>query len=205
MSFTKTKIYNIAFSALLLAKEISNADTDESNEVKVLNTFWETALESTLQDLDLDSLSQPIPLELIEELTDGPWKYAYKFPTNCAFLRRIKSQFETDNRSTHISKRTGIHNGQKAIFTDEYQAVGDCIPKDVPLEAMNAMAGLALAYKLAMLSAPLIVGKGSKALRREIKEDYVVSKLEAQETDSLENFNYESDSQRSEFVEARLS
>ncbi len=205
MSFTKTEIYNLALSALLLGEEVSEIDTSTTNSVLVLNRFWDIALQATLQDLDLDSLSQPITLELIEKLENEPWTYVYKYPTNCAFLRRIESLFPTDNKSTHISKRTGIFNGQKAIYTDESEAVGECIPKDAPIEAFNAMAVLAVAYKLAFLSAPLLVGKGAKTLRKEIKEDYVIAKIEAQETDSLENFNYESESQRSELVEARLS
>lgn len=205
MSFTQTKIYNLTLSALLLAEEVIDIDTTKTNNVSVLNRFWDVALESTIQDLDLDGLSQPITLELLAELTDEPWDFVYKYPTNCAFLRRIQSLVPTDNKSTHISKRTGLYEGEKAIFTDEYQAVGECIPKSVPLEALSSMAGMAIAYKLAFLCAPLIVGKGAKGLKRELKEDYIIAKLEAQETDSLENFNYEPEWQRSEFVEARLS
>ena len=205
MSFTKVKIYNTALSALLISREITDVETNTSNDVKNLNIYWDIALESTLQDLDLDSTSQPITLELIEELTDEPWQYAYKYPAKCVFLRRLKSLVPTDTKSTHISKRTGQYNNQKAIFTDEYQAIAECIPKDVPLETLSAMAGLAVAYKLAFLAAPLVVGKGAKTLRKEIKQDYVIAKLEAQETDANENFVYETEWQRSEFVEARLS
>lgn len=206
MSFTKEEIYNLALSALLLSDEVIEISTSKSNNISVLNRFYNVAFQSTLQDLDLDCLSQPIPLELIEELTDDPvWQYVYKYPSNCAFLRRIESGFAVDRKSTHISKRTGLHNGQKAIFTNESQAVAECIPKDAPLEALSPMAAMAIAYKLALLSAPLMVGKGAKTLRKEINENYIIAKTEAQETDKLENFNYESDWQRSEFVEARLS
>lgn len=203
--FTKPKIFNLALSALLLAKEVSDTETDTSNEVRILNTHYDIALWSTIQDLDLDSLSMPITLELLVNLTNEPWNHVYKYPTNCAFLRRIKSLQITDNRYTHIAKRTGLYNDQKAIYTNEEEAVGECIPKSVPLDALSSMAGLAVSYKLAYLSAPLIVGKGAKTLRESILGAYVVAKSEAQETDSLENFNYESDHQRSEFVYERLS
>jgi hypothetical protein len=204
MSYSKAKIYNLSLQALLLAKEVVDPDTDKSNEVRVLNMHWDTALESTLKDLDLDSLSTPIELELIEELSEGPWKYVYKYPTNCAFLRRIKSCFVKDNRSTHISKRVAMHNGQKAIFTNEYEAVAECIPKNISLAAFESMAGMALAYRLAFLSAPLITGKGAKTLRKEIEEAYIIAKTEAQESDKAENFSYETDDVDSEFVAARL-
>jgi len=86
MSFSKTEIYNIALSALLLSKEVVEVETDKSNEVRALNTFYDIALSTTLQDLDLDSTSEPITLELLAELDDGVWTYVYKYPTRCAFL-----------------------------------------------------------------------------------------------------------------------
>ena len=205
MSFTKPKIYNLALSALLLSKEVSEIATDTSNDVRILNTHYEVAFWSTLQDLDLDGLSRDLPLELLATLVNEPWNYAYKYPDDCASLRRIKSLQVTDNKETHISKKTGIYNNQKAIFTDEVEAVVDCIPKSVPLAALSGMAGMAVAYRLAFLSAPLIVGKGSKTLRDGLEDAYIVAKGEAQELDSRENFNYEADSLRSEFVKVRLS
>lgn len=202
---TKAQIYNLALSALLLGKEVTEIETDKSNEVRVLNLHWDLAFNSTLQDLDLDSVVTPITLELIETLNDGgPWTYVYKYPANCIFLRRLVSGFETDNKNTHLSKKVGIYLGQKAIFTNESQAIGECVPKNLPLAALNPMATLAVAYSLAIMSAPLIVGKGAKTLKDSIKQDYVIAKAEAQEMDAAENYNYEEERLRSEFVDARL-
>lgn len=208
MSISQEQIYNLTLSALLLAKEVTTVSTDTSNEVRILNTHWDIAYESTLQDLDLDSLSTPVTLELIDNLTnnsDFRWDYVYKYPSKCVFLRRIESSAVTDTRSTHISKRTGIYKGQKAIFTNKVEAVGECITNDVPLTALTPMTAMAIAYNLASLSAPLIVGKGAARLRDTLQAAYIAFKFEAQEYDSRENFNYESDSQRSEWVEERLS
>lgn len=204
MSFTQTKIYNLALSSLLLAKEVTEISTDTSNEVRILNTHYDIALESTLADLDLDALVKTIPLELLANLTTGPWLYVYKYPNDCAKFRRLESQQITDNKLTHIAKRTGLYNDQKSIFTNEVEAIAECLPKSVPLAALGPMAGLALAYRLAFLSAPLIVGKGAKKLREQINDAYVIAKAEAQENDTNENFIYEDDSLRSEFVQARL-
>lgn len=204
--YTKAKIYNIALGALLLQRQVSNPDQDQSNECKVLNTHWDTAFRSTLEDLDLDSLSTQETLELLaEDPEDFPeWKYVYKYPTNCAFFRRIKSTVHTDDRSTHIAKKVGLYNGQKAIFTNEYEAVAEIIPHDLNLSTLSANVGLCVAYKLALLSAPLIVGKGAKALREDIQGRYVMAKGEAQEQDRRENFNYVDEEVESEFVRARL-
>lgn len=205
MSYTKAGIYNLTFSALLLGKEVTEISTDTSNEVRILNIHWDTAFESTLQDLDLDSLSDDLELELIDTLDQGPWTYVYKYPTNCIFFRRIKSCAAVDNSSTHISKKVGIYEGQRAIFTNVEGAIAEVIPKNVPLAALNPMAALAVAYKLALLSAPLLTGKGAKALKDDIRGEYLIAKGEAQEIDMRENFNYEADSVRSEFVRERLS
>lgn len=206
MIYTQEKIYELALSALLLSEEVTNVATNTTNRIKILNRFYDIALESTLQDLDLDSLSGPIILELVEELPEAhSWDYAYKYPTNCAFFRRLDSGYKVDNETTHIPKRTGMHDGQKTIFTNEAEAIAECIPKDISLAALSPMAGLAVAYMLAILASPAAVGKGAKTLRKEIKELYIVAKAEAQETDILENFNYESAASRSPLVRARLS
>lgn len=205
MSFTKTKIFNLACSALLLSRQISDTESDiVTNEVRVLNTFWEDALILTLQDLDLDSLSETITLELIEELSDGPWTYVYKYPTRCSFLRRIVSGAITDTNRTFINKRVALHNGQKVIFTDEYQASIECVTKDISLDTLSSPAAYAVAYKLALLANPLITGKGAKALKDDIYKSYTSALIDAQKLDKLENFSYDPVHLRSEFVASRL-
>lgn len=207
MATSKTKIYNLSFSILLLARQTVDADTDiNTNEVKALNTYWEDALTSSLQEMDLDSLSEPITLELLVELDGtGPWLYAYKYPSRCAFLRRIVSCSTTDTRDTFIDKRVQLYNGQKAIYTNEYQAVAECIPKDVSLDNLSPPATWAIAHKLAFLAAPLLTGKGAKALMESIFQKYQLFINDAQELDKLENYTYEPAYIASEYVRTRLS
>lgn len=202
--YSKEDIFNLALSALLLQRRVTNADTDQSNEVKVLRSVWEPALASALEDLDLDSLSSQIDLELIEEDPNRYWKYAYKYPTNCAKFRRLQSCAIKDNRDTQIPKRVGIHDGEKAIFTNLWQAVAEYIPKDVPLSAFSATAGIVLAYKLAILSAPLVTGKGAKDLIAKLTDNYKIFKAEAQEQDRDENHRFEDPVMESDMVRARF-
>jgi hypothetical protein len=202
---TKVQIYNLALSALLLTKEIEEIDTDTSNEVRILNLHWNLAFESTMQDLNLNSIKSKIPLELIEELDDTyNWTYAYRYPSNCIFLKRLVSCARVDSIRTAIDKEIGEYEGEKAVFTDEVEAVAECITNNFPITMLNPMAALAVAYKLAMLSAPLITGKGARALKESLKLDYVMAKSDAQETDHYENQNFEHESVRSEFVAARM-
>lgn len=204
--YTKAKIFNLALGALLLTKKIADTDTDTSIENQTLNIHYETAFNATIQDMDLDATATQKPLELITTDPNLLWKFAYKYPSNCSFLRRIQSCVLKDNRTTQITRRVTNHNGQKAIFTNEEQAIAEFVPTDLSLNILSASAGLAIAYKLAILSSPLIVsGKGAAPLRKEIQGMYTLAKMEAQEHDRLENANFDSDVITSEFVEARIS
>lgn len=203
--YSKEDIYNLALGALLLERRVIDSATEKSNEVQVLNTHYDTALRSTLQDMDLDSTSTEVTLELIEADPTTMWLYSYRYPVNCAFFRRIVSSVVKDNRSTQISKRILIDNSIKVIYTNEQDACAEIIPYDFPLVYLSAPAGLAVAYKLAMLAAPLNTGKGARKLREDINLMFVAAKADAQELDRRENFNWETDDEESELVEARLS
>lgn len=203
--YTKAKIFNLALGALLLTKRISDTDTDTSVENLTLNVHYDTAFRTTIEDLDLDSLSVQSTLELIEEDPNDLWLFAYKYPANCSLLRRIQSEVTKDTRNTQIQRRIITHNGVKAIFTNQEDAILEYIPHDLTLNLLSSNAGLAVAYKLAILAAPLISGKGAGPLRKEIQSLYLLAKTKAQEHDRLENASYDEDSIMSEFVEERLS
>jgi len=202
--YSKAQLFNLALNALLLQRRIINPDTDQSNEAKVLNTNFDVAFRATLQDLNLDSLSSQVKLELLCKNPNKLWAFAYKYPSNCAFFRRIQSDVLMDNRDTFIAKRVAIHNGQKVIFTNQEEAIAEFIPFDVPLSALSAVAGLCVATRLAILSSPLVTGKGSRDLLPRLEQQYVLLKAEAQRQDQLENYNYVPDHIQSEWYNARI-
>ncbi len=213
--YTKAQIFNLALGALLLQRQIIDTESDKSNEAAVLRTHYDVAFRSCLQEMDLDSTSADIALELMVTNPDDPgppptlpyseWKYIYKHPDKCLFFRRIRSSVVMDNRTTRIPLRIAMYNGVKAIMTNERYAIGEFIPTDVTLSSLIAPAGMAVAYRLAILSAPLVTGKGAEKLRQELAQRYVMAKAEAQEQDHRENFNFQDDAVMSEFVEARYS
>ena len=207
MALSKVKIYNLTLGALLLQRRVSDPDTDQSNEVKVLNTHWEMALDATLEDCDLDATSTEAALALVETDPNDDWTFAYTYPANCVFFRKIKSLSGSapDNKTTHIPKQIKLFEGVKVIFTDEVEAVGEYIDRTAPISSFSSFLGLAIAYRLAMLSAPLVVGKGAKALMDSIEKKYAIAKAEAQEHDARENHNFIADYIESEFVETRTS
>lgn len=202
---TKAGIFNLSLGLLLLSRQITNPDTDKSNEAKVLITHWDVALAATLEDLDLDGTSTQKTLELIEEDPNDLWSYSYQYPSDCVFLRRIQSLVDIDNRKTQIRRRVTIKDGKKCIFTNEIDAVIEYISKDVPIASLSATAGLAVATRLAILSAPLVTGKGSKSLKDSLEKAYIITKAEAQDHDRRENMNFEDPTTESDWVDERMS
>ena len=205
MQYTKEKIFNLALNALLLSRQITNADTDKGNEVTILRNNYEIAFNATLEDMDLDSTSSQVTLELHAEKPNHLWDYAYKYPSDCAFLRRIQSCVEIDDRYTHIPKRVAMIASQKVILTNETAAVAEYISNLVSIASLSATAGMCVALRLAILSAPLITGKGAKTLIESLETRYKSTRAEAQEQDARENFNFTDERQMSEFVKERTS
>lgn len=205
MSGSREQIFNLAAQALLLQRQFINADTDTSNEAKVFRSLYDTALHTTLQDLNLDSTMDQVTLELLEEEPNDLWLYAYAYPADCVFFRRLQSLQRRDNRYSHIPKQVRMHEGRKCIFTNEEDAIAEYINEDIELSYLSPTVILAISLRLASLSASLIVGKGSKDLAESIDKKYLVVKMEAQEQDRLENENFEDEVTESEFVAERTS
>jgi len=205
VAYSKVKIFNLALSALNLTREISDAEGDNSNEARVLRLNYDIAFAATMEDLDLDGISSQKDLELIEEDPNELWGYSYKYPTDCVYLRRIQSCAVTDDRSTFIKRRVAVIDGQKVILTNEYMAIAEYISSDIPLSALSSNAGLCVAYRLAMLAAPLITGKSANTLKKDIKVQYDLFAGDAKEHDHLENQNFEEPEVMSEFVRERIS
>jgi len=207
--YSKAEIFSLTLSMLLLEKEISNPETDTSREARTLRKFYNLALKQVLADLNLDGTASDIPLELLYSFTypnnHDHWQFAYKYPSKCAFFRRVVSGVVKDNRYTKIDHAVKMYLGQKVIFTTEEAARGEYIPNDVNLDSLNAFGGMALAARLGTLCSTLVVGKGAAALRKELAQSYVLYKAEAQEQDKLENEMLEDPWTESEFVAVRTS
>lgn len=203
--YSKADIFNLALGALLLQRQITDADADMSSEARTLRLHYQIALKQTIQDLDLNSTSSAKTLELVAQNPNPLWKFAYKYPVECAFFRRIRSCVRKDSRLTRIEHETGALNGIKVIYTDQENAIGEYIAHDLNLGLLNASAGMALAYKLAILSSALVVGKGAQKIRQECFEFYKLYKADAQRQDQLEGDTFQDPIVNSEFVQFRMS
>ena len=198
-------MFNLALAALSLQKRISNADTDTSTEALTLNVYWDIAFETALKEMDLDSTSTSKALELIETNPNTYWRFAYSYPSDCIFLRRIKSTQLTDDAESKIDLRVEVYEGVKAIMTDQNAAEIEYISKDIPLSILTPEAAYFIALRLAKLAIPLVAGTNKKDVQASLDEAYTMALLNAQRVDSMESSIYQPEYAKSGLVKARLS
>lgn len=206
--YSKTQIFNLALSALFLQKTVSDSETDTSKEATILRSHWDAAWNIGLQELDTDSIAVTESLELLAEAPDSNWDYVYKYPNNCAFLRRIVPELGgqvTDDTIDAIDRKISRYSGNKAIFTNEINAKAEYIPNDISPDDLNAEEALFIAYKLARLCLPLIIGKDSDNVAKLLESRYEQAHLDARAKSAKETSIYQEEWQRSEFVKHRLS
>lgn len=206
--YDKTGIFNLALSALFLQKKLSDSETDMSKEALILRSHWDAAWNIGLQELDTDSIAVTVALELLATAPDTNWDYVYKYPNNCAYFRRIVPLMGgevTDDTMSTIDRKIGRYLTNKAIFTNESEAKGEYIPNDLTPENLNAEEALFIAYKLARLCLPLIIGKDSDNVAKLLEARYEQAHLDARAKSARETNIYQPEWQRSEFVKHRLS
>lgn len=203
--YSKADIFNLALGALLLQRQITDAESDMSSEARTLRLHYPIALKQTIQDLDLNSTASAKALELVTTNPNTLWDFAYKYPAECAFFRRIRSCERKDSRFTRIQHEVGAREGIKVIYTDQENAIGEFISHNLNLGLLNASAGMALAYRLALLSSALVVGKGAQKIRQECLDFYKLYKADAQRQDQLESDTFQDPIVNSEFVQFRMS
>lgn len=203
--YNKTDIFNLALSALYLQKRIADSETDVSNETKVMQLHWKAAYYGALTDLDLDHAAKIAALALVQEDPDDFWDYAYSYPTDCVFIRRIISRNITDDTENFIDRKVGTYNGEKVIFTNESQAKLEYISSDVLPQDLSVEAAMYVAYKLASLSLPLIVGKDSEQTYKLLEVKKAQAYADAKAKDAKETNIYQAEWYRSEFAKTRLS
>lgn len=221
---TKADIFNLALQTLLLNQQIINPESDKSNAAKALQSNWNIALRSALADMNLTSTATRVNLELLAKHPVHHWPFAWKYPSNCAFFRRIIGHEEVDDKDSYIPRLVTIWNGKKVIFSKHKHRrdegdfnpnpgvdgnpppfVAEYIQTDFPLQTLQADAAVCVAHRLALLCTSLIVGKGAATLMTKIENSYKTHKALAQSVDRQESFNFETEATMSEFVRERLS
>ena len=180
MSFSKTKIFNIALSNLGVSAPIQNSI--ENNPTAILmNNYYELARDTVLEAHEWSFATAYKELSISEENAPegSKWAYNFTFPNDCIAPRAI---IDLADRKEKKYEPATDSSGQKIILTN-------CNPcmlrytRRVTTETFFTAAFVnALGFYLAYLSAQVIVGSGNK--KNTNLQDYQLAIRQAIVTDA---------------------
>jgi hypothetical protein len=160
---SETAIANLALGHLGISQEISNIDTDRSEEGLTVKRFFTTARDMAFRDLRCPFLTQFASLSLVEENPNSEWGFSYRYPSNCLFFRRILSGFRNDTRETRVPYKIASDSVGRLIYTDKALAECEYTRSGASLMLWPDDFILATSYLLASLIAPRLTrGDGVK-------------------------------------------
>jgi|SRR6185312_2525774 len=102
---SKTDIANLALSHIGVANDISNLDSEKSNEARACNRFYDQARRQTLRDFPWPFAKRMATLALVTDYTVSDtmeWDYAYRYPSDCVLVRRISNETPVDTACSEI-------------------------------------------------------------------------------------------------------
>lgn len=167
---SSTEIANLALSHLGSGKEISNLETERSDEASAMRRYYSIALSTALKDYPYSFCNVIETLALVEESPNDEWAYSYRYPTDCLKPIRILSGFRNDSRQTRIPYKIGKDASGKLIYTDQSEAELEYTQRVTDPSKFPDDFIMALSFLIAALAAPRICGEdpyklGDRALK----------------------------------------
>jgi hypothetical protein len=201
MSYTKTKICNLAISHLGSSKTIANYETERSSEANVCREYFDIAVDEVLQGFHWPFATKIAALALIEEDPNSEWGYSYAYPVDCMNIRRILSGSRDDSKDTEVKFKIYGNDTAKVVYTDKEDAEAEYTVQITDPARWSADFAMAMSFLLAAYIAARITGgdpfkKGAQAYQM------FLAKMPKAEARSANEQKYERDP-ASEFERAR--
>lgn len=85
---SKIEICNMALGNAGISKSIASID-EASNEARACKTYYDQAIKEVLRALPWPFATGFVQLALVEEQPNANWYYSYRYPSDCAAVRRV--------------------------------------------------------------------------------------------------------------------
>ncbi|MCB1712603.1 MAG: hypothetical protein KDH96_09080 [Candidatus Riesia sp.] len=151
---SKTEISNIALSHLGIGKEISNLDTERSDEANACRRFYTICKETVLRDHDWPFAKKNILLSLIEENPTSEWAYSYTYPPDCLMIRKILSGIRTDTRQSRVEFQIAYGDSSAIVLCDLDEAEAQYTVNVSDSNRFPSDFVMCMSHKLAAMIAP---------------------------------------------------
>lgn len=179
MSFSKTKIFNIALSNLGVSAPLQNS-IEESPYAIQIDNFYELARDTVLEAHDWSFANAFKELSVAEESSPvGTWQYAMICPNDCVSPRAIIDP--ADNKEKKFEPVIDTY-GTKVLLTNCNPCILRYTKKITNETLFTASFVRVLAFYLAYLSAQVVTGSANK--KNTNLQDYQIAIREAIVTDA---------------------
>jgi hypothetical protein len=150
---SQTEICNLALSHIGSAKEITNIETERSQEALACRRYYTIARDMVLRDFEWPFATRLVALGLVESDPNDEWRYSYRYPTDCLFFRRILSGVRNERPDQRIPHKIASDDTGKLIYTDQQSAEAEYTILISNTDEYHPDFVMALSYMLASLVA----------------------------------------------------
>lgn len=166
---SETEICNLALSHLGSGKEIANL-SERSQEAAACRRFYESSRDLVLREYHWPFARRIIAVGLVQQNPNSEWGFSYRYPSDCASIRRILSGLRTDNAASRVPFLIGQDADGQLIYTDQGSAEIEYTKKETNTDRYPPDFVMALSLRLAAYIAPRITAgdpfkMGARALQ----------------------------------------
>jgi hypothetical protein len=199
---SKTQIGNVALLRIGVTQSVGNVDTETSREAIAIRLIFDDEVDFVLRDFPWPFATAYHTLELVDGSASSPangdWTFAYRYPSDCMFARRIVTE-RGRRDATPPPYKIGRDSQGKLIFTDQEDAVLEYTADVTDPQEFDAMFASMLAWRIAANIAPGL--SRIEKMSAKAAEMYEIEKTKAQSR-SL-NEGQQEEPAESEFIRAR--
>lgn len=123
---SKTNVLNIALGRIGVSKQVANVDTEQSLAAQTARTFIDEDIRYVLRDFPWPFATAYKNPALVAGTTSvnavSDWRYAYRYPSDCLFVRRIVVPTVGRNDPNPPPFRIGRDSEGRLIYTNQEDA-----------------------------------------------------------------------------------
>jgi hypothetical protein len=178
---SKTQIVNIGLMRMGVSQSVANVDTENSREALSARLVFDDEVRYVLRDFPWPWATAYGDLGLVDgsdsEAANGDWQYAYRYPSDCLFARRLVTSAGRNNANPPPYK-LGRDDQGKLIFTNEADATLEYTVDVSDPDEFDSLFVSMLAWRLAASMAPSL--SRIKDMAKTAMEMYELDKSKAQ-------------------------
>lgn len=155
MPVAEIDLYNLALSHIGNSKEVQSVN-ENSAEARACKRFYAQTRDEILREFPWPFAKVTVALALVETDPTTEWKYAYRYPVDCVFFRRILGDCRIEVRDTRVPYLIGQDAEGKLVYTDRQSAVAEYTVAVSDTSTFDPLFAQALAFKLGFYIAPRV-------------------------------------------------